>query len=868
MYRGDARLTGRAALPGAMDQPPEVAWQYPIEAGEVWALVDPAPDSGQLTPEYLQAIEESKWGLGPRLVDLYGDGTLVPDPGRAARLLPDVPGLQTVEFPLAPDQPGVDPRQVVCYAYDNGQKREVWRSEVFDTVQNTNYVVADIDGDGLLEIAFAPHYRVIVIDGQTGRTKHLLRMHNLRNYGFFATVDVDWDGLLDFVIIADFAMHVEVVKNEGDRLRLLWRRDIEQDIQSKSRIIRPGPSPVLDLNGDGRMEIVFNLFNEQDDGEWHVVAIDALSGETVLDLAQEYLQGIADVNNDKVPELFVSRSRELLVPTSARLSLLRVQGFQAVPLWQNPGGQWVRAATRLPFTHSTIVARGTDDVMTAGLTREGARSFLVREIRDDKTEELRAYVLRTGDSEGEGARASQVWSLDLPARSGLRWQAAADVDEDGVDEVLVSFRQLDRRVAELGPVEGARVGTLRLDRKTAAGTSGTVGPSHQTRPVVVAPTTDQQPPRVIFEGAHQDIVALEPPASAGATPTIRWRVPGAGPAIVAEINGDRIPEVVFADWAANGEGEMVAVDLEGKPVWRSRVKNFPGPHPPWNFGGITTWWVGRYTETNRHDVWVSARRSTMHSDEAWVFRGLDGEPLWHLREVRTDQTGPEERGWGAGGSLVASADVDGDGLEDIVSLYPVNYMAARGKTGELIHSVSAVSGLFEGVWGAYCRPIIADFNNDGQDELLWCGSYHHGLTTLDGSVLWYHAGGAGLAGMGDVDNDGRLELGFTGWEEGRGLRCLDAATGVQKWEWPLPDNLQVPVYTADIDGDGRDEFIFAVGRTLYALGDRDGAPDLVWQAELPSTPGELALADVDRDGRIEILFIGEDSVLYCLDSAQ
>ena len=268
MYRGDARLTGRAALPGAMDQPPEVAWQYPIEAGEVWALVDPAPDSGQLTPEYLQAVEEQKWGLGPRLVDLYGDGTLVPDPGRAARLLPDVPGLQTVEFPLAPDQPGVDPRQVVCYAYDGGQKREVWRSEVFDTVQNTNYVVADIDGDGLLEIAFAPHYRVIVIDGQTGRTKHLLRMHNLRNYGFFATVDVDRDGLLDFVIIADFAMHVEVVKNEGDRLRLLWRRDIEQDIQSKSRIIRPGPSPVLDLNGDGRMEIVFNLFNEQDDGEF------------------------------------------------------------------------------------------------------------------------------------------------------------------------------------------------------------------------------------------------------------------------------------------------------------------------------------------------------------------------------------------------------------------------------------------------------------------------------------------------------------------------------------------------------------------------------------------------------------------------
>ena len=73
-------------------------------------------------------------------------------------------------------------------------------------------------------------------------------------------------------------------KNEGDRLRLLWRRDIEQNIQSKSRIIRPGPNPVQDINGDGRIEIVFNLFNERDDGQWHVVACDALTGETVLDL--------------------------------------------------------------------------------------------------------------------------------------------------------------------------------------------------------------------------------------------------------------------------------------------------------------------------------------------------------------------------------------------------------------------------------------------------------------------------------------------------------------------------------------------------------------------------------------------------------
>ena len=860
VYRGDVRLTGRATRPGAMAAAPVVAWQHRIEAGEVWARIDPRPgaDAEPVLPA-AQPFDPQKWGLGPRLVDLAGDGMLVPDPGRAAKLLPDVAGLQTVEFALVPDAAGIDPRQMVCYAHDGGGKREVWRSEVFDTVQNTNYVIADIDGDGLLEVAFAPHYRVIVIDGQTGRTKHLLRMHGLRNYGFFATTDVDRDGRLDFVVIADFAMHVDVVRNEGDRLRLLWRRDIEDNIQSKSRIIRPGPNPVLDIDGDGRLEIVFNFYNEHDDSQWHTVALDALTGDTVLDLERQYLHGTADVDGDGVPELFVSGSRDLLVPTSAPLSLLRVRDGRTAPLWQSPRGEWVTAPTTLPFTHSTIVARGTDDVVTASLTPDGRRAFLLRDAADNGSEGLRALVADAAAAAG----ATPVWTYDLPARPHLRWRAAADVDDDGVDEVLVSFQQTGIADAALGTAHGARIEVAQRRTITAAGTGGTVGPSTQSRPVVVAAAGGGRPARVIYEGANHDIVALEAPRGSG-SPTVRWRVPGAGPAVIAELDGDGKPEVVYADWAADGEGEMAAVDLDGQALWRRRVVGFPGPHPPWNFGGITTWWVGSYTAAGRSDVWVSARRSTMHSDEAWVLRGTDGEALWHLREVRTNQTGANERGWGAGGSLVASADVDGDELEDVLSLYPVNYMAARGATGELIHSVSAVSGLFDGVWGAYCKPLVSDLNGDGAEELLWNGSYHHGATSLDGTVLWYHAGGAGMAGLADVNADGRMELGFTGWEHGQGLRCLDGATGEPRWEWPLPGNPTVSVYSADIDGDGRDEFLFTVGRTLYSVGERDGAPVLMWQVDLPATPGDLALADVDADGKLEILFIGSDSVLYCL----
>lgn len=864
MHRGDTRLTGRSRLPGAMAEAPAVAWSHTIEAGEVWVRLD--ADGSSAAPALvgsaaLAGLDEAEWGLGRRLVDLYGDGRLVPDPGRAAKLLPEVGGLQTIEFQPAPEAQGTDPRRVVCYAYDTGERREVWRSEVFDTVQNTNYVVADIDGDGFLEIAFAPHYRVIVLDGRSGHTRQLRRIHGYRNYGFFATADVDGDGLLDFVVVADFAMHVDVVRNLGDGLELLWRRDIEDNIQSKSRIIRPGPNPVLDIDGDGRTEIVFNLYNEHGDEQWHTVALDALSGEPVLDLERRYLHGMADADGDGVPELFVSESRGLLVPDIAPVALLQVKGGRASELWASPGAQWLTAATELPATHSTIVARGTEEAVTASLTGDRRRAFFVRDVDAEGEERLRAIATpRSGQSEAE-----QLFALALPARSRLRWRSAADVDGDGIDEILVSYLQQDPVAASVGAIVGATATAVQVKGRTAAGSGGTVGPPNQIRPVLVAPAGGGRRPLILYEGANHEVVALEPPTEdAGAA--VRWRMPGAGAVVVADLDGDGAPEIVAADWDADGEGEMVAGDLDGRPLWRRRVPGFPGPHPPWNFGGITTWWVGHYTAVDRQDVWVSARRSTMHSDEAWVLRGTDGEALWHLREVRTNQTGPEERGWGAGGSLVASADVDGDGLEDVIGLYPVNYMAARGSTGELIHSVSAVSGLFEGVWGAYCRPLVADMDGDGAEELLWCGPYHHGLTTLDARVLWYHPGGAGMAGIGDVDGDGRIELAVTGWENGQGLRCLDAATGQQRWDWPLEGNPTVPVYSADIDADGRDEFLLSSGTVLHAVGERDGEPQPLWQLELPAQPGDLALADVDGDGAIEILFIGDDSALYCLDT--
>jgi hypothetical protein len=51
---------------------------------------------------------------------------------------------------------------------------------------------------------------------------------------------------------------------------------------------------------------------------------------------------------------------------------------------------------------------------------------------------------------------------------------------------------------------------------------------------------------------------------------------------------------------------------------------------------------------------------------------------------------------------------------------------------------------------------------------------------------------------------------------------------------------------------------------LHALAERDGKPRLLWSVPIGRRVGEPVLADLDGDGRPEILVAAEDGKLYCL----
>jgi len=152
----------------------------------------------------------------------------------------------------------------------------------------------------------------------------------------------------------------------------------------------------------------------------------------------------------------------------------------------------------------------------------------------------------------------------------------------------------------------------------------------------------------------------------------------------------------------------------------------------------------------------------------------------------------------------------------------------------------------------------------GEPELLFDSSYVLGVMTPEPKAVWSHTTSTYQRdGIGDVNGDGRLEVGGAGY--GGCFRCFEGATGKIRWDLPLPGNFTSTV-AADIDGDGRDEFLLGVNRRVVAVGETaEGDGSIQWACELPAVPTTPAIADTDGDGLAEIIVMGDDGVVYCLD---
>jgi hypothetical protein len=230
-------------------------------------------------------------------------------------------------------------------------------------------------------------------------------------------------------------------------------------------------------------------------------------------------------------------------------------------------------------------------------------------------------------------------------------------------------------------------------------------------------------------------------------------------------------------------------------------------------------------------------------------------------------------------------DYDGDGADDWLVCSENFYGVLNVKDNKDLVGPVVLSDALAGHWTAYTFPSVAPLHAGGKSVVFHHNAYALALVTdLDGRPLWHYGMTRDTAGRWgqfvDVDGDGRREVlhaqpdgvirCFTVGAPARCPTCPpDTALAARKGtdeRWHLDMGRPVSrMIAADLDADGRTEVLFGCDDgKLHALGERGGKPRLLWSVALGRRVGEPILADLDGDGRPEILVAAEDGKLYCL----
>ena len=357
-------------------------------------------------------------------------------------------------------------------------------------------------------------------------------------------------------------------------------------------------------------------------------------------------------------------------------------------------------------------------------------------------------------------------------------------------------------------------------------------------------------------GAY-DVVALD-----GSSGSLKWRAP----------SGQRVwPGVAVADLTGDGTLEVVVGRSGDQVTVYNRFGSVVWTRNPFGSGEVRSLAVADLETDGTLEI-VAGRASGGSTRQLDVFEP-DGSvrPGWPAR-----RDGEPGYGWGMYNENVAVADMNGDGFKEIFGPTDTHYITALDRGGNQLPA-SAIYGAGK-VWSevgvhvdnavdlrgyANCgvehrpnfadsAPIVADVNGDGVPELIVVGNVYNCGT--DPYTSLYQ-----MPFILKLDRTRWSGSGFD-WTAipvpgpGRGPRSED----YNVIETAVPN----PV-AADLDGDGRLEILFpSYDGKLHAYW-LDKTEHGSWPYTVPSTgsggdtfrfASEPVVADLDGDGQAEVIF--------------
>jgi len=731
----------------------------------------------------------------------------------------------------------------------------------------SRFVLGDFDGDGVaaeLGTVSQSYCEVTFIDVRTGAT--LLATgpsaHGEYCYGQMQAANIDGDPQDELIFSDDngLANTVSVfdLVEGGPQWQYHFRlRDMGTTVFTASRM-------GVDLDGQAPREVVASVYDdveEQSDslddgvnapGVWTTLVLDGATGAVIAALANERLLGTFDVDLDG--------DEELVTEVLAR-------GAYALPQWGTIRVRTRSASGALSVSWELSQARAIYGVDRAEADREhyDNGSHLVG-FDHDGDGQAHLLMLRR---DGPGAASVRLSLLEFGANGAVASLAEASLSPlhdygylgDGQSEAVGAWFALNSSegVAAIFDAGFSPIGEAAVFSGVSSIVAGDLGAGRS---------------EVIFAGSGNNLVVADAAGANLLTPPVRRlerRGYGGSRFAMFDQDGDGRLELLWASSAEDGAPFVALLDRDGQPLWEVRLPEAnQAPH-----ASVSGDFVGD------DSVDLAFLNGTV--DLTAQVRVVNGATA----AVNVRAT-PADAGRYPNQAIFRIDDVDGDGKDDLIVLHWVTWEVLSGRTLARIGTTHRLPASESAP-----RPS-AQVQVDGDANLeLFVNATHNGKAMVDpltGATAWTvpatpSTAGQLLAqpGFADANADGYPDVAIPGIYadvtvydgatgdvlqryclDGGVVRLLDAPATVETCTTPVGVSA---ISAADIDGDGRDEWLVGTAQGFLLAIDAPGAV-LDWAVNFRTPVEAPTPVDIDRDGLLEVLVSTSNARIVMVDQAE
>ena len=718
-----------------------------------------------------------------------------------------------------------------------------------DDSYHPSIVIGDVNNDGIDEIVIARLGGVYVFDPHSGRmisqTIWKSDEERRRNYGHFELADINGDGNLEAVILSDkVTRHIAVLGNDGHgNFQPRWDRLIEHIYPNDTTELRYTTNSIRDFDGDGRLEIAVSIFNERKDERWHTELLRAETGICMLDLPDQYLRGVQDVNGDGISELCLSHEPSRGLGQHSEVSIY--SPIEQKTIWKLEEGHFAERAVHPNGKYSEFKPEvfASHEIWSTGegIYIQSVGSGLCV-LQNDLTLEPLGY------------------KSDQSYRVALAEQDRVLVSEANGDMIEVT-REGSQRFLSCGY-------HLTTEAHIAArpGSTATVARWNGERYLAVPDFSGNVH---IFKNEGKKLP--KPIAKIRGRSRLGYDGVFHAASIIETHDG---PRLVVIDDEGLSHSRLSLYSIKGERV---RSYDFPDM-PPSVIGNRIGCYDWLYFQHSRGEALFASfyQSPSMNSECSLAFLLETGEILWRKERVGIGDYGRGVGAWGTTAlknktaifcakDTLCHLDLEtGEFVREpkVLTEYTSDAMKV---TNDLSEQTLSTSSSIEDPFTAYGTPII-----NGDDEIIGGCFGGFGILTPhpappprgrgEYNVKWWHRAVFGdvlyrLPGIGDIDGDGKLELG-QGHADGT-FRIYDYETGA------LRASLDLKAITTDVLTVDSKFIIGTSDGRLIEIGYDGKQLAILDEYETGSAMGSPIAADLDGDGVAEIFVVTGDGNLLC-----